>query len=572
MLQVIRFSTLLPLLAALWAGPLAGQASAQGTFNALPATLGAVPDSVGECGIDGPPRLVSVPVTGVVGGITTVSVSMVLTHSWMGELSAVLVAPDGTSHVIFGRTRASSEPYWGTDNDLNAALVTFNDGAAGDWWAAANTNPVPPGTYRTSAMGGFPGATGAVTAMNPVFNNREPNGNWVVRFTDSCRLDVGTVSALSLTLNSTGVETPPVAAVADAYFAGLSTPLVVAAAGVLGNDINSPGSGALTAAVQTLPTHGTLTLNSNGGFRYTPTTGYLGPDSFTYVASNNAGSTAPATVSITVVPVQPPANVRVDRVVGSTVTVRWDNPPYGPVPTGYRLEGGTTPGSIMGAVQTGPAPALTFAAPSGSFYIRVKALDGGMTSGVSNEVRLHVNVPVPPSAPAGLTGLVNGDTLALSWKLSYEGGEPANVLLDVSGALAATVPLGASESFSFAGVPAGTYTFALRAQNAGGVSVASTPVTLTFPGACSGVPAAPRNYLFYGIGNAVFLVWDPPATGPAATGYVLNVSGAFVGALPVGNTRNLSTSVPAGTYQVSVTATNACGSSAPTAVQTVQIP
>ena len=41
MLQVIRFSTLLPLLAALWAGPLAGQASAQGTFNALPATLGA---------------------------------------------------------------------------------------------------------------------------------------------------------------------------------------------------------------------------------------------------------------------------------------------------------------------------------------------------------------------------------------------------------------------------------------------------------------------------------------------------------------------------------------------------
>jgi len=226
----------------------------------------------------------------------------------------------------------------------------------------------------------------------------------------------------------------------------------------------------------------------------------------------------------------------------------------------------------MGAVQTGPAPAVTFAAPSGSFYIRVKALDGGMTSGVSNEVRLHVNVPVPPSAPAGLTGLVNGTTLALSWKLSYEGGEPASVLLDVSGALTGTVPLGASESFSFAGVPPGTYTFALRAQNAGGVSAASNPVTLTFPGACSGVPAAPRNYLFYGMGNAVFLVWDPPATGPAATGYVLNVSGAYVGALAVGNIRNLSTSVPAGTYQVSVTATNACGSSAPTAVQTVQIP
>ncbi|MEZ5420647.1 MAG: hypothetical protein R2708_25345 [Vicinamibacterales bacterium] len=86
--------------------------------------------------------------------------------------------------------------------------------------------------------------------MNPVFANREPNGTWQVRFTDSCRLDVGSVTALSLALTTTGVVTPPVAANPDQYFAGLSTPLVVAAPGVLANDVNSPGSGALSATVQ----------------------------------------------------------------------------------------------------------------------------------------------------------------------------------------------------------------------------------------------------------------------------------------------------------------------------------
>lgn len=146
--------------------------------------------------------------------------------------------------------------------------------------------------------------------MNPVFNNREPNGTWRVRFTDSARLDVGIVSALSLTLTTAGVITPPTGVVPDSYIAGRSTPLVVAAPGVLGNDLNSAGSGALTATLQTSPAQGAVLLNSHGSFIYTPAQGYLGPDSFTYFASNDApGSSASTAVSITVVPVQPPTQV-----------------------------------------------------------------------------------------------------------------------------------------------------------------------------------------------------------------------------------------------------------------------
>jgi VCBS repeat-containing protein len=48
------------------------------------------------------------------------------------------------------------------------------------------------------------------------------------------------------------------------------------------------------------PAHGSLNLNANGGFSYTPDADYHGSDSFTYRASDGTLQSAPATVTITV--------------------------------------------------------------------------------------------------------------------------------------------------------------------------------------------------------------------------------------------------------------------------------
>ena len=69
----------------------------------------------------------------------------------------------------------------------------------------------------------------------------------------------------------------PVAA-ADSYTTPINTALTVPAPGVLGNDTLN----AATIGAHTSPAHGTLTLNANGSFTYTPTSGYAGGDSFTY--------------------------------------------------------------------------------------------------------------------------------------------------------------------------------------------------------------------------------------------------------------------------------------------------
>ena len=46
--------------------------------------------------------------------------------------------------------------------------------------------------------------------------------------------------------------------------------------------------------------NGSLTLNADGSFVYTPNAGFCGTDSFTYTATDGHATSAPATVTITV--------------------------------------------------------------------------------------------------------------------------------------------------------------------------------------------------------------------------------------------------------------------------------
>ena len=83
------------------------------------------------------------------------------------------------------------------------------------------------------------------------------------------------------------------------YSTNEDTPLTVAAPGVLGNDTDVDGP-TLTAVLVTGPAHGTLTLNADGSFTYTPAANYNGPDSFTYKANDGIADRNVATVTITV--------------------------------------------------------------------------------------------------------------------------------------------------------------------------------------------------------------------------------------------------------------------------------
>jgi hypothetical protein len=98
------------------------------------------------------------------------------------------------------------------------------------------------------------------------------------------------------------------------------------------------------------------------------------------------------------------------------VTTAWRVPAGGLPPTGFVLEGGTSEGSVQASIPTGStSPAFSFSAPTGAFYIRLHAVAGTARSAASNEVRIAVNVPMPPAPPADLAGEAFGSHLRL-WR------------------------------------------------------------------------------------------------------------------------------------------------------------
>ena len=100
---------------------------------------------------------------------------------------------------------------------------------------------------------------------------------------------------------------PPVA-VDDAFVFVEDTPLtgsVLAANG--GAADHDPDGDPLAVTLASDVTNGTLTLNANGSFSYTPDADFAGSDSFTYQVSDGKGGIDLATVTLTGTPVNDPA-------------------------------------------------------------------------------------------------------------------------------------------------------------------------------------------------------------------------------------------------------------------------
>ncbi len=84
----------------------------------------------------------------------------------------------------------------------------------------------------------------------------------------------------------------------DSYMTPPGHPLAVSAPGVLAND--GFGATSLQAGLVTGPSHGTLVLDPDGGFTYTPDQGYVGDDVFTYKATVEGLESSVASVTIMV--------------------------------------------------------------------------------------------------------------------------------------------------------------------------------------------------------------------------------------------------------------------------------
>ncbi|MDX1947811.1 MAG: Ig-like domain-containing protein, partial [Pirellulaceae bacterium] len=114
----------------------------------------------------------------------------------------------------------------------------------------------------------------------------------------------------TIVLTVVRVDNPPEGS--DDYFSLIEDEtLDISAPGVLENDDNPDGQ-TLAAQLVTGPANGTLSLSSSGAFTYEPHENFTGNDSFTYIATNGASSSSPATVYLTISPANDPATTQDD--------------------------------------------------------------------------------------------------------------------------------------------------------------------------------------------------------------------------------------------------------------------
>jgi hypothetical protein len=126
------------------------------------------------------------------------------------------------------------------------------------------------------------------------------NYNGSDAFTYRVSANGATTGVLTASITVAPVNDPPVASADDAGASLLDTTVTQAAPGVLSNDSDVDGDG-LTAVLDQGVSHGSLTLNADGSFSYTPDPGYTGPDSFQYHASDGTAASNTVTVSFLVV-------------------------------------------------------------------------------------------------------------------------------------------------------------------------------------------------------------------------------------------------------------------------------
>ena len=228
-------------------------------------------------------------------------------------------------------------------------------------------------------------------------------------------------SAYTMTVDVTAVNDAPTAT-GESYTTAEDTPLTIAAPGVLTNDGDVDGD-ALSAALVSGPTDGTLVLNGDGSFTYTPDADFNGSDSFTYEAQDPslAGSGA-VTVTIDVTPANDPPTA-----VGESYTTAEDTPLVIAAP-GVLTNDGDVDGDVLSAaLVSGPTDGTLVLNAAGSFAYTPDADFAGTDSfsyeaqdpslAGSGAVTVTIDVTPVNDAPVLMSNSLNigqGETVVLT--------------------------------------------------------------------------------------------------------------------------------------------------------------
>ncbi|RKQ41422.1 Ig-like domain-containing protein [Enterobacter sp. R1(2018)] len=232
------------------------------------------------------------------------------------------------------------------------------------------------------------------------------------------------------------------------------------------------GGAATSVSMVTSPLHGSAVI-SGTTINYSPAAGFSGSDSFTYIASNSGGTSAPATVTIHVSPptllFTPSAGGLNTATAGSvwsqSLTVSGGTAPY--TWSASSLPQGLSLNATTGVLNGTPATA-------GNYLFQVNATDAyGAAGSVSYSLAVNDAVPV-----AGNVSVVVSANSSIPVPLNISGGAAAGVTIASPPSHGSAVANGTLITYIPTPGYSGTDSFTYTASNSAGTSAPGT-VTIT---------------------------------------------------------------------------------------------
>ncbi|HYU79619.1 MAG TPA: Ig-like domain-containing protein [Vicinamibacterales bacterium] len=360
------------------------------------------------CDVHRVPRIETVTNVGMTGGQNTADSSLVLQS---GESAFVLIRiyhqetydgqpftfnPQQASITVTAQADPNASAHYGNHAPVasNASPTTNEDTPVAINLVATDADG---NTLTYDIVSGPTYGTLSGTAPSLTYTP-DANYNGSDNFTFRANDGVLNSNLATVSITVTPVNDAPTAA-NNSYSTNEDVQLVVAAPGVLGNDTDVDGD-TLAAVLVSGPAHGSLTLNANGSFTYTPAANYNSSDSFTYKANDGSvdSNVASVTITITLVNDAPVANSQsVTTAENTAVAITLTAADVEGDPLTYTIVTPPTHGTLTGSgANRTYTPQLNYVGPDSFTF--------GVNDGALNSNTATVSITVTPGY--GFNGLL----------------------------------------------------------------------------------------------------------------------------------------------------------------------
>ncbi|WP_230177080.1 tandem-95 repeat protein, partial [Aquabacterium sp. CECT 9606] len=243
--------------------------------------------------------------------------------NFSGSDSFTYVANDGTADSVAVTVTITVNPLSDAPVAVDDSASVNEDGVLNGSTVLANDSDADNDALTATLVAGPSHGTLVLNTDGSYTYTPATNFNGTDAFTYKANDGTANSNLATVTITVNAINDAPVA-VNDS--ASVNEDGVLNGSTVLANDTDADNE-ALSATLVAGPSHGTLVLNTDGSYTYTPATNFNGTDAFTYKANDGTANSALATVTITVnaindVPmaVNDSASVNEDGVLnGSTV-------------------------------------------------------------------------------------------------------------------------------------------------------------------------------------------------------------------------------------------------------------